>query len=272
MSVPTTSMRQVGEDYQEVAGRWLDGHPVYRNRRYALDVFAWGLMAHAANGAEDTAYHALRRWASGVHPGAPVGTPLLYIYGNAGSGKTHIAVGTVRYLVLNNWDLSCGERTLYPAEFVSWAAYTSGVIEDGGGTVDWAAPLLVLDGLDGVSGLTKNGHPFRLEHLLANLEPRLLAGLPTVVTARRSPVDLLDFLKRSPSGRVFENTTDIAVKVAGMMMEHGEVGCTYTFDVRQRMLTDPDFRRALTEKVSSQDVVREGLFPEIGVTQAPVRF
>ena len=117
----------------------------------------------------------------------------LYLHGDCGVGKTHMAVSLARQIAL--------DRQWKPALIV-WAHYLSKVQQswhDARIRVDWRlirdSRVLVLDDID------KNaGARWMLSHLYEIIDYRYIRQLPTIMTANRSMADLCRFWDESQAG------------------------------------------------------------------------
>ena len=117
----------------------------------------------------------------------------LYLYGDCGVGKTHMAVALARKIAL--------DRQWEPALF-SWAHYVNQVQQswhDARVKVDGRlirnSRVLVLDDID------KNaGARWMLSHLYEIIDYRYIRQLPTIMTANRSMTDLCRFWDESKAG------------------------------------------------------------------------
>jgi DNA replication protein DnaC len=114
----------------------------------------------------------------------------LYLYGDCGAGKTHMAVALARKIAL--------DRQWEPA-FISWAHYLSMVQQSWQDTrvkVDVRlvreSRVLVLDDMD-----KKAGAQWMLSHLYDIIDYRYIQQLPTIMTANRSIGDLCRFWNKS---------------------------------------------------------------------------
>ncbi len=113
----------------------------------------------------------------------------LYMYGNHGVGKTHIAVASTRKIAI--------ERNLRPA-LLRWAEYC-GLIQqswrDESIKPDWNltrnAQILVLDDID-----KKDATPWTMSKLYDVVDYRCIHNLPTIITANRGIADLSKFWSR----------------------------------------------------------------------------
>lgn len=107
----------------------------------------------------------------------------LYLYGENGLGKTHIAIATARHIAIQcQWD---------PAIF-QWAEYCSLIQHSWHDTsikVDWnmirRAVVLVLDDID-----KKTATEWALGKLYEVIDYRYINELPTIITANRSILEL----------------------------------------------------------------------------------
>jgi len=120
----------------------------------------------------------------------------LYLYGDYGVGKTHMAVALARKIAL--------ERHWKPALF-SWAHYLSRVQQswqDERVKVDWHlirdSRLLVLDDMD-----KRAGTPWVLSNLYDIIDYRYMRQLPTIMTANRSLGELSAFWHTTEQSRDF---------------------------------------------------------------------
>jgi DNA replication protein DnaC len=117
----------------------------------------------------------------------------LYLYGDCGAGKTHLAVALARKIAL--------DRQWEPA-LISWAHYVNRVqqswqdarVKVDGGPVRESL-VLVLDDMD-----KKEGAPWMLSHLYDIIDYRYMHQLPTIMTANRSIEELCRFWNKSQSG------------------------------------------------------------------------
>jgi len=117
----------------------------------------------------------------------------LYLYGDCGVGKTHMAVALARKIAL--------DRQWKPALF-SWAHHLSQVQQswhDARVKVDFRlirdSRVLVLDDMD-----KKAGGQWALAHLYDIIDYRYIRQLPTVMTANRSIGELCRFWNKSQAG------------------------------------------------------------------------
>ena len=117
----------------------------------------------------------------------------LYLYGDCGAGKTHMAVALARKIAL--------DRQWEPA-FISWAHYLSRVQQSWqdvqvkvDGRLVRDSRVLVLDDMD-----KKAGTQWMLSHLYDIIDYRYIQQLPTIMTANRSIGDLCRFWNESQPG------------------------------------------------------------------------
>jgi len=117
----------------------------------------------------------------------------LYLYGECGVGKTHMAVALSRQIAL--------DRQWKPA-LISWAGYLSQVQQswhDDGVKVERGlirdSRVLVLDDMD-----KKVGAQWMLSHLYDIIDYRYIRQLPTIMTANQSMADLCRFWEENQGG------------------------------------------------------------------------
>ena len=117
----------------------------------------------------------------------------LYLYGDCGGGKTHMAVALARKIAL--------DRHWKPALF-SWSHYVNQVQQswhDARVKVDGRlirdSRVLVLDDMD-----KKAGARWMLSHLYDVIDYRYIRQLPTIMTANRSMADLCRFWNENQGG------------------------------------------------------------------------
>lgn len=129
----------------------------------------------------------------------------LYLYGDNGLGKTHIAVASARQIAL--------DRQWRPA-ICRWSEYCGLVQQSWNDTsikVDWnltrKARIFVLDDID-----KKAATPWSLGRLYDILEYRYINELPTIITANRSILELSNFWNRN------QETKDLSRAIISRIM------------------------------------------------------
>lgn len=158
----------------------------FESGRYARMTFEDLSLSHMGS----DVIEALKAYMRSIKPNQP---NWLYLYGDCGAGKTHMAVALARKIAL--------DRQWKPALF-SWAHYVNQVQQswhDARVKVDGRlirdSRVLVLDDMD-----KKAGARWTLSHLYDVIDYRYIRKLPTIMTANRSTADLCRFWNENQGG------------------------------------------------------------------------
>lgn len=131
----------------------------------------------------------------------------LILYGSTGTGKTHLAVATMRYVI---------EQYEVPALFVTMPALLEaerqsydGLIDPGAASIAVAqkADLLLLDDLG-----AERASEWVQEKLFALVNHRYSAGLPTIATTNLNPEATADQIGYRAFSRLFERSEWVNMK------------------------------------------------------------
>ena len=137
--------------------------------------------------------------------------PIAHIFGSG--GKSHLAMGMAKWIILNGWQLDSNLRSYIPFSYVLWPNWFQ---EDMAGSAsgDWSTPLMIIDQIDQAAPVTSRGYTFWTEKLDLKLEHRIRLGLPTIVISKRSPKALSTFLSENAQGKSFEASKALAQSIA----------------------------------------------------------
>ena len=171
--------------------------------RKGLDRFYWPFQINAAGKNTDHAYAAIKAYLEAIKP--RMHQPVLHLWGEAGTGKTHLATSLAAYLMLNEWTIGTGPDDQFESfAYVDWPYFIQTQLDDEQPlAVNWEAQVLILDDLDRERPIPRSGDTFRLSICYRYLKVRLTQTMrPTIILTRSSLKDLETFLATNAKGEV----------------------------------------------------------------------
>ena len=238
----------------------ISQHPFLTYRK-GLDKFAW---------TEGDALEAIKFYLAEFQ--ANMQLPVLYLWGKQGTGKTHLAGALSAYLILNYWTRGEPGKHIRISSFayVDWGLFMQAELEKKPIEVDWAADLLVFEGLDNQPPIPRSGDTFRVDQAFLKLSQRLeILKLPTIITARHPLVDLQGYLMLNIQGEHIEHSRESAENfcglIAGAALARGQTGTT---SFKTSAIKNPDFIRQAQQMLEKQN----NLWPETNRAGLPTLF
>ena len=260
MKLPEEQIEQRKKVKLDYMQNYINKHLILRNNK-TFRTFLWHREIKAAKG-KDTVVVAIKDYLSNLSTN--MNLPNLHIWGKSGSGKSHLAQGLVRYIVLNKWELKDVDLKPYaPVEFVRWPTYIQAILNKFPDNIDWLAPLMVIEDLDERHPIPKSGSSYWLERFVDKVKPRVEQyHLPTIFVTRRSVEELTTFLATKENGKTGNSQAVKMAKEAAYLIGGNAcaIGRTYADDMRASISKSPKFATEIAKLASMQQVPFEGVF------------
>lgn len=243
--------------------------------RKGLDKFYWPFQLEAAGQHQDHALAAIQIYLAALTQ-TRLEQPVLHLWGDPGTGKTHLGLGLAAYIMLNHWQVGYGKEDQFETfAYVDWPYFMQTQLDDEEPmTVNWEAQLLVLDDIDLERPIPRSGDPFRLTRLYAVLKQRLeQAQRPTILLTHHSIEDLERFLATNVRGEVANAeaqqwATRITMLIAGHTLARGR---TYGREMRREIMRNPNYMsQVLNPLIRQQDMT--DYFPKLNQNGFETRF
>ena len=237
--------------------RLVNANPIL-GQREGLHRFYWPRLLDAAGTRQNHALQAILTYLHRI--GSKMKQPVLHLWGQSGTGKTHLGLGLAAYIIQNHWtaEEEEEEEEFETFAYVDWPVYMRSQLEDKPIAVNWEAKLLVLDDLDAERPIPRSGDPFRLNHLYTALKPRLeQARRPTIILTRHSIQELEPFLATNVRGEIANaEARDWAAHLTLLISARTLVrGCTYGSDIRRETLANPQYlEQVLAPLIAGQNI------------------
>ena len=257
----------------EVLARIVDADPILR-RRKGLHRFYWQRLITAAGGRPDNALAAILAYLADI--ASVMAQPVLHLWGETGTGKTHLGVGLAAYLMLNHWSTGFGPDDQYDSfAYVDWPYFMQTQLDDEEPmAVNWGAKILLLDDIDVEPPIPRSGDTFRLNRLHKHLKHRLeQVGQPTLILTRHSISDLERFLATNARGEVANaQAKEWATRITMLIGSHTLArGRTYGSDLRREITHNPQYlQQVLNPLIDKQNI--HHFFPQANSNGIETRF
>jgi hypothetical protein len=274
MKIPDDDYRH---ERQAAMRQIVENYPALTYRK-GLNKFCWSIQVEAAKGRKDTALNALKFYTKTLSTTRNNDPPVLYLCGDAGTGKTHLGLGLAAYIMLNNWrtDSFGPDDQFNTFEYVDWPYYIQTLLDnDDLQQVNWDAHLMILDSMDKERPIPRSGDTFRITRLSTMLKHRLeTLHRPTIIITRHSLQDLIGYMATNARGEVANAEAErVAEELVHIIARNIRVaGRTYGPNVGAEMAEDPTYIQRVLRSCLAKQSMTEFFPKESPFTGLPTLF
>lgn len=144
--------------------------------------------------------------------------PVLHLFGDNNTGKSHLAIGIARFMALNYFSLSTS-GVVCDIKRVRWVNHCKNLLSGLQNDINEDVNVLIIDDIDSFRPVPKSMSTYAIEETLNVLKGRIEdAVLPTLITGNWTPAKLETFFSTNSMGES-NNSTEQAAKTLWSVIE-----------------------------------------------------